>query len=149
MAVKELGHVALLVGNLEKSAHFYGEILGLTRLQYPFPPHMAFFTAGRTHHEIAMIEIGAVTQQTNETLPRQRVHHIAFKVGNTLDELRMMKSKVESAGIKVVGMTDVFYTQSIVINDPDGNEVELYIDAVQWNGELNSEVSLVPKPLVL
>ena len=59
MAVKELGHLVLYVADLERSAAFYGEVLGW---ESAFPTSLgipaAAFTSGRTHHELLLIEVG-------------------------------------------------------------------------------------------
>ena len=59
MQVKELGHLVLYVQDLERSAAFYGQVLGW---EAAFPETLgipaAAFTSGRTHHELLLIEVG-------------------------------------------------------------------------------------------
>ena len=57
MKVQELGHAVLYVRDLEASAHFYGEVLGLPSLGDAWPGARAF-SGGRTHHELLLIEVG-------------------------------------------------------------------------------------------
>src|ERR1700686_2358122 len=73
MEIKELGHLVLYVRNIERSAAFYGDVLGWKRLtssadgplgQIP----VALFSSGRTHHELLLIEVGEDAQP----LPRGR-----------------------------------------------------------------------------
>jgi catechol 2,3-dioxygenase len=42
---------------------------------------------------------------------------------------------LQSAGVTIVGASDHGITHSLYIVDPDGNEIELYIDVpgVDWN----------------
>ncbi len=60
---------------------------------------------------------------------------VAFNIGRNLDELREAKAKLEAAGIALVPF-DHEVTKSLYFQDPDGNGVELYIDASDaWRGE--------------
>ncbi len=129
MEVKELGHLVLYVRDIERSRRFYGEVLGWRELRgdmsVPFP--VAAFSAGRTHHELLLIEVGADATP----IPAGRrvgMYHFGLKVGDTDDELRAVLEHLTEAGVKVVGSTDHTVTHSLYIEDPDGNEIELYID---------------------
>ncbi|MBM3897186.1 MAG: VOC family protein [Thaumarchaeota archaeon] len=51
--VKELGHVVLYVGNLERSRHFYHDILGFKEVA-TVGDMFAVFSSGRTHHELLL-----------------------------------------------------------------------------------------------
>jgi catechol-2,3-dioxygenase len=132
MQVKELGHIVLYVSDLERSAAFYGDVLGWRRL--PMPGRgAAAFSSGRTHHELLLIEVGPAA----EPLPRGRhlgLYHFGLKVGDSDDELRDALERIQQAGVEIVGATDHTVTHSLYIRDPDGNEIELYIDVpgVDW-----------------
>ena len=39
-----------------------------------------------------------------------------------------MKAEVEAAGVNVHWALNHYVTQSIYLHDPDGNEIELYVD---------------------
>ena len=54
--------------------------------------------------------------------------HVAFKIGSHIDELREAKLYLEATGLKVDAY-DHEVAKSIYFNDPDGNMIELYIDA--------------------
>ena len=56
------------------------------------------------------------------------MYHMGLKVGNSDDELRHALATVRDAGVKIVGSSDHTVTHSLYIEDPDGNEIELYID---------------------
>jgi catechol-2,3-dioxygenase len=129
MQVKELGHLVLYVKDLERSRRFYGDVLGWTEIRgdgsMPFPA--AAFSSGRTHHELLLIEVGPDAA----TVPAGRrlgMYHFGLKVGDTDDELRAVVRELEAAGVPVVGASDHTVTHSLYITDPDGNEIELYID---------------------
>ena len=137
MEVKELGHLVLYVRNLERSAAFYRDVLGWRQVLpgegQPMSFPAAAFSSGRTHHELLLIEVGEDAQ----ALPQGRhvgLYHFGLKVGDTDDELRAALAALQAAGVTVVGATDHTVTHSLYILDPDGNEIELYIDVagVDW-----------------
>ena len=141
MEVKELGHLVLYVRNLERSMAFYRDVLGW-RMISPELPGVAFRAAafsapsGRTHHELLLIEVG----EDAAALPRGRrvgLYHFGLKVGTSDDELREALAQVTAAHVTIVGTSDHTVTHSLYIEDPDGNEVELYIDVegVDWRNE--------------
>ena len=79
---------------------------------------------------------------------RRGLYHIGIKIGDSLDELRAAKQEIEKAGIPITGMSDHTVSQSLYIRDPDGNEVELYVDNLEVNWEENPLLVLSPiKPL--
>jgi catechol-2,3-dioxygenase len=135
MGVKELGHVVLYVRDVERSRRFYGDVLGWPQIgEVRMGMPVAAFTGGRTHHELLLIEVGA---DATPIPPGRRVglYHIGLKVGDSDDELRAMLARVEAAGTPVVGSSDHTATHSLYVLDPDGNEVELFIDVpdVDWS----------------
>ena len=126
MEIKELGHVVLYVSNLERSRHFYGDVLGWNEITGE-RSGAAMFSAGRTHHELLLIEVG----ESAQAIPQGRrvgMYHFGLKVGTTDDELVAAIQEIQSAGVTIVGASDHGVTHSLYIQDPDGNEVELYID---------------------
>lgn len=129
MEVKELGHLVLYVRDLGRSRRFYREVLGWKEITpeegLPFPA--AAFSSGRTHHELLLIEVGP----TAAPIPQGRrigLYHFGLKVGESDDELREARDRLVEAGTPIVGATDHGVTHSLYIQDPDGNEIELYID---------------------
>ena len=147
MEIKELGHLVLYVRDVERSAAFYGDVLGWKRV-LPGMPAVAF-TSGRTHHELLLIEVGgdAATQPNGRRLG---LYHFGLKVGDTDDELREALARLGEAGVPVVGASDHTVTHSLYILDPDGNEIELYIDVpgVDWKSDPHLIMAPV-RPLAL
>ena len=81
---------------------------------------------------------------------RRGLYHIGIKVGNHLDELRAAKRELEQAAVTIDGMSDHTVSQSIYLQDPDGNEVELYVAADESVWKNNPAAVLAPiKPLYL
>jgi catechol 2,3-dioxygenase len=71
-------------------------------------------------------------------------------VGDSLEELRAAKKELEGAGIAIDGMSDHTVSQSLYLRDPDGNEIELYVDAAEslWKNDPAAVLSPI-KPLLL
>jgi catechol-2,3-dioxygenase len=147
--VKELGHLVLYVRELERSVRFYRDVLGWQQVAGEIGFPAAAFSSGRTHHELLLIEVG---EQATPIPAGRRVglYHFGLKVGDTDDALRDALARVEEAGVKVVGVSDHTVTHSLYIEDPDGNEIELYIDVpgVDWQSD-PSLVMTPTKPLSL
>jgi len=139
MEVKELGHLVLYVRDLSASAHFYRDVLGWRPIAdgsqgaMPFPAAAFNAPGGRTHHELLLIEVGPQAA----ALPAGRrvgMYHFGLKIGTSDDELRDALRVLRENDVTVVGATDHGMTHSLYITDPDGNEIELYVDVpgVDW-----------------
>jgi catechol 2,3-dioxygenase len=147
MTVRELGHLVLYVRDVERSATFYRDVLGWNQIlpaDGERPVGAAAFSSGRTHHELLLIEVGTDAA----AIPRGRrvgLYHFGLNVGETDDDLRAALADVEAAGATVVGASDHTVTHSLYIEDPDGNEIELYVDVpgVDWR----SDPSLIAAPI--
>ena len=127
MTVKELGHIVLYVKDLEVSRHFYGDVLGWQAIETANGLPMSVFSSGRTHHELLLIEVGPAAAPVQRG-HRLGMYHFGLKVGETDDELRAVLENLTAHNVKIVGASDHTVTHSLYIEDPDGNEIELYID---------------------
>jgi catechol 2,3-dioxygenase len=124
MKVQALGHVVIKVRNRERAERFYNGLLGIPIAARMTEPPMTFFSLGN-HHDFAITVVGDDAPSAPERAPG--LFHVAFKVGNTLDELREAKVRLEAAGLHATAFDHVV-TQSLYVADPDGNTVELYVD---------------------
>jgi catechol 2,3-dioxygenase len=145
--VSELGHIVLYVHDLDRSVAFYGGALGWRQILANRDGfRAAAFSGGRTHHELLLIEVGADAAP----IPAGRrvgMYHFGLKVGDHDDQLRAMLARLREHPdlVTVVGTSDHHVTHSLYVLDPDGNEVELYVDVpgVDWR----SDPSLVASPI--
>ncbi|MDC8446804.1 MAG: VOC family protein [Nitrospira sp.] len=143
-----LGHVVFYVKSLDRSLGFYRDLLGFKEVGRIFNGSAAALTSGRTHHELLLIQVGDAPGPPKG--PHRGLYHIGIKVGDSLDELRSAKRELEQAGISIDGMSDHTVSQSLYLKDPDGNEVELYVDADESVWKNNPAAVLSPiKPLHL
>ena len=68
----------------------------------------------------------------------------------SLVELRAAKLDLEKAGVTIDCMSDHTVFQSLYLRDPDGNEIELYVDADEAIWKNNPAAAVAPiKPLHL
>ena len=113
--VKDYNHIGIVVRDLEKCKHFYGEILGLKTIFRPpfnFPGH--WYQVGPNTQLHLMVY--------DETIPRT-MRHTALEVKDFAKALEQLKAKgvaiVEGPGKRYDGSDFLF------CKDPDGNLVEV------------------------
>jgi len=127
--VRELGHIVLYVADLDRSLSFYRDILGWPVIWPPGRYPVAGFRAGNTHHDLLLIEVGSDAEPMPEGR-RLGLYHFGVKVGDSDDDLRALLARLEARPdlARVVGAVDEGFAHSLYVQDPDGNEVELYVD---------------------
>ena len=128
----ELAHIVLYVRNLQRSLEFYTRVVGLAQAGITFGGKAAVLTGGRTHHELMLIEVGHAPGPLQGR--RVGLYHIGWKIGESLDDLRRARERVKAAGCEIDGMSDHTVSQSLYLRDPDGNEIEMFVDdpSVDW-----------------
>ena len=148
MQAHYLGHVVFYVKDLQRSLAFYRDLLGFKEVGRIFNGAAAALTSGRTHHELLLIQVGDAPGPAQGR--RRGLYHFGIKVGDSLDELRSAKQELEQAGVTIEGMSDHTVSQSLYLRDPDGNEVEVYVDGDEsvWKRDPAAVVSPI-KPLYL
>lgn len=148
----ELGHVVLYVRDLERSVAFYRDVIGWPQILGPNPGFRAAgFSGGSTHHELLLIEVGPDAA----AIPSGRrvgMYHFGVKVGNHDDDLRAALTRLQARPDlgSIVGTSDHTVTHSLYVLDPDGNEVEIYVDVpgVDWRNN-PTLIAAAIKPLRL
>jgi len=117
----------LKVSDCERAEKFYSGILGLpvcARLDQD-GMKMTFFSLGN-HHDFAVMQVSGEGSSHAESAVG--LHHVAFKIGYRIEDLREAKTRLEAAGLALQPV-DHEVTKSLYFADPDGNGVELYVDA--------------------
>ncbi len=126
MRIQELGHVVVKVRDAQEAENFYGGTLGIPvagRSAHPVP--MVFFTLGH-HHDFAVMQFGE-----NGRSPDRRtagLAHVAFKIGDSIEEFDAAQRELQVAGVVILFELDHGYTKGMHMHDPDGNEVELFVE---------------------
>ncbi len=126
IAVSKVGHLVLRVRDLDRALEFYTSVLGLhevARRDFGEGP-MAFLSSGNSHHDVALVETGEAGPA-----PGNALHHFALKVGNSIADLAAVRAALEAEGIPVHMALDHRVSQGLYVSDPDGNLIELYVDA--------------------
>jgi catechol 2,3-dioxygenase len=146
MQVQGLGHVVLKVRSLERSVPFYRDVLGLKKVGQ-LDDSMAFFAVVDNHHDIALLETKDAAPAAPEDAPG--LHHVAFKVGTTMEELQEAKDWLVSQGVEAHRTRDHVATKSIYFDDPDGNRIEVFIESDPSVWLDNPQVVATSNPLEL
>lgn len=124
--VQSLGHVVVKVQTLDRSEAFYSRVLGMPIVsRISDPVQMTFFSLGN-HHDFAIVAIGGGAPSPDPTATG--LAHMAFKVGDSCEQLDSVKSALDAAGVPILYVAERAYTKSLHVLDPDGHEVELYVD---------------------
>lgn len=144
----ELAHVVFYVRDLERALHFYTAVVGLSEKGRIFGNRAAVLSTGHSHHELLLIQVGEAPGPLNGR--RIGLYHVGWKVGESLDELRAAYRRIVDNGYSIDGMSDHTVSQSLYLRDPDGNELELFVDdpAVDWRND-SSWLDEPVRPLVL
>ena len=126
MRIRELGHVVVKVRDAKRAEDFYAKTLGIPvagHTAHPVP--MVFFMLGH-HHDFAVMELA--TDGPSPDRNTAGLSHVAFKVGDSVDEFDATKSELEAAGVVILFELQHAHSKGMHIHDPDGNEVELFVD---------------------
>jgi catechol 2,3-dioxygenase len=146
MKIKQLGHVVLRVTDVARAETFYNGVLGLpvaARLD-EHGMKMTFFTLGN-HHDFAVLQVSG--EGSTKAQSAVGLHHVAFKIGSDLDDLREAKAHLEAAGVRTTPI-DHEVTKSLYFDDPDGNNIEVYVDASDaWKTDPQRVAQIAPLAL--
>ena len=129
----QLGHVHLVVSDLDRAVEFYTEFLDLSVTERQ--ANYVFLSTGERHHDLAL----QARPEASSPPPNSRgLYHVAFE----LDTPAALRACYESLQERETEAQPVDHgiSKSLYFDDPDGNGVELYIDTrddngEQWNGE--------------
>lgn len=130
IGVKAIDHITLVVADLERSARFYVDLLGMQRVERPgfnFPG--LWFQAGKTQIHLIVEHENSGPAGWPDAPPRAgagRVCHFAFETNDCLAAVERLKA----AGVRVrgTGLRPDGYHQTWFY-DPDGHVVELFSKA--------------------
>ena len=116
-----LDHVALMVRDLQVSAEWYENVLGLTRYRVPeWDPFPVFLLSGKTGVALFPTREGEVPQEFKGK--GNVIDHFAFQVNSEDFE----KAKVWFAELQIpYEVKDHKYFISLYLRDPDDHKVEL------------------------
>jgi catechol 2,3-dioxygenase len=135
--IQRLGHVVIQVSDLERSMHFYTQILGF-KVSDVYPEDMqpggfAFLRCNTDHHAIALVGAGPGNSQHAE------LHHMAFEVA-TLEEVFRVRERLREHNVTITfeGRRRAGCQISVEFLDPDKHTIEIYwgLDQVGTDGHV-------------
>ncbi|MEH7225685.1 VOC family protein [Bacillus sp. JJ1566] len=136
-----VGHVKIKVTKLERSIQFYKEILGFDILEQTAST-AKLTTDGKTSI-LSLVQPEDVVPKQGRTTG---LYHFALLLPTKSDLANIVVHLVEK-GIRF-GSSDHLVSEALYLHDPDGNEIEIYIDRDpsewNWNGD---EVDMAVDPL--
>jgi catechol 2,3-dioxygenase len=151
--LNKIGHVALYVKDLERSARFYTGVLGFSvsdaYASDMVPGGAVFLRCNADHHGIALFPLGEGQAQHGGP------HHMAFEV-STLDEVLRARDYLRKHDVPIhfEGRRRAGVQLAVEFRDPDGHNLEIYwgIDQVgsdgyvrpaeQWKGASSLEAAI-------
>ncbi|MEE9573840.1 MAG: VOC family protein, partial [Candidatus Neomarinimicrobiota bacterium] len=143
-----IGHVHLIVADLDRSIKFYRDLLGFN-VTARFGNSAVFLSSGDYHHHIGL-NTWAGPDVTPPPEGHSGLYHFAILYPNRNELAKAFKVLWEEK-YPIEGASDHGITESIYINDPDGNGIELYCDrsSEAWPTDEDGNFILVTTPLDL
>jgi catechol 2,3-dioxygenase-like lactoylglutathione lyase family enzyme len=120
----KLAHLVLLTPDLPRMRDWYETVLQATVTVEN--PMLCFLSYDEEHHRIALV--GMPDLPPPAPGPRAGLHHMAFTY-RSLDDLLRTYQRLKRLGIEPYWPIHHGVTISIYYRDPDGNGVELQVDA--------------------
>jgi catechol 2,3-dioxygenase len=121
-----IGHVVLKVRDLKRSEAFYTKVLGLVPMGTLERPRVLFLSCNaQDHHEIGLVEIGPKAVKPKPAAVGMA--HVAFRL-KTEDELRLAYRELKEHDVPITLTVNHGVSKSVYFLDPDGNELEVYVD---------------------
>ncbi|GAB1543748.1 VOC family protein [Scytonema sp. NUACC21] len=116
MEITQCLHTAILVTNLDKAEHFYGQVLGLPKVERSLKFAGAWYQVG--HYQIHLIVAPSVPcDRQNEKWGRNP--HLAFSVA----DLDAAKQQLQDNNCPI--QPSASGRPAVFTKDPDGNIIEL------------------------
>jgi catechol 2,3-dioxygenase len=126
--------MVLMVRDIQKSARFYTEVLGLKVSDW-IGDQMVFLRAGSDHHDLALAQLPKDSADFND-LPRYSrpgLEHFSYLI-DSYEEMERSVKVLQEHGVEIVrgiGRHGPGNNLFLVFKDPDGNNVEVYCEMTQ------------------
>jgi lactoylglutathione lyase len=134
MNIRKIHHVAYRCKDAKETVLWYQKHLGMNFVlaiaedQVPSThapdPYMHLFMDAGGGNILAFFELPNAPEMGRDPNTPEWVQHIALEVG-TVAELEAAKTRLEAAGVPVIGITDHTIFKSIYFFDPNGHRLEL------------------------
>jgi catechol-2,3-dioxygenase len=131
-------HVVYRTRRFQQMIEWYRTVFDC-RVQYQNPA-LAFLTYDDEHHRVALINLDAVMPDAPAGADERRspigVDHVAYTYGS-VDDLFENYAQLKAKGILPYWCVHHGVTLSMYYADPDGNQMELQVDAFASSDEAN------------
>ncbi len=139
---RRLGHVNLVVQDVDRSMAFYKSVVGLEEAYVQPKNRAGFLSNGNTHHDIGMVESAGPLGFGR----KPGLNHTAFELENEVDLVRGHERALAEQ-VAFLRYADHDIAHSIYGKDPDGNLYEIYADVIRdWRAARHGVVTK-PKPV--
>jgi catechol 2,3-dioxygenase len=154
-AATHIGRVRLRVADLDRAVRFYRDLLGL-RVQRDEGSRVSLISAGADQtegdssasgHEIMELEERPGISRRPARPVTTGLYHVALLLPNRRELGRALLGLGQS-GYQLRGMSDHGVSESLYLDDPDGNGLEIYSDRPRsrWPTR-NGEILLAVEPM--
>jgi glyoxylase I family protein len=117
MQIMQSLHAAILVSNLEKSEHFYSNVLGLSKIDRDLKFPGIWYQVG--NFQIHLILAQTTISDTGDSEKWGRNRHLAFSVA----DLEAAKQQLIAHNCQI--QMSASGRSALFVRDPDGNTIEL------------------------
>ncbi len=138
---QKLGHVVLKVRDIQASARFYTQVVGLTISDW-IEERMVFMRCGTDHHDLALAQLPPGAPDPQPGGPG--LEHLSYKLEN-LEEIEQVLEMLKERGLEIdrgIGKHGAGENVFLVFKDPDGHNVEFYCDMLQITEEAPYEATV-------
>jgi catechol 2,3-dioxygenase len=141
-----IGHVHLIVSDLERALGFYRDLLGF-EVTAKYGEQAVFLSAGGYHHHIGL-NTWAGKGATPPPEGHTGLYHAAILFPNRKALATVLKRLLDS-DYPVDGASDHGVSEAIYLRDPDNNGIELYCDRPRetWKVDNDGMVEMVTQRL--
>jgi len=139
---RRLGHVNLVVSDVDRSMEFYKSVAGIAEAYVQPKARAGFLSNGNTHHDIGMVE-------SSGPLGLGRapgLNHVAFELETEVDLVDGYNRAIADQ-VSFARSADHDIAHSVYGKDPDGNLYEIYADVIRDWRSARSGVVTKPKPV--
>jgi len=142
-AESHIGHVHLLVSNLERALAFYGGLLGFQEVERNGATVILSAT-GQPPHHILITELPDSQPKPYRTTG---LFHVAIRLPDRYELARIFKHLL-AHDQHLQGLADHGVSEALYLADPDGNGIEIYADRPRslWSWR-NDQVTMTTDPL--
>ncbi len=131
IAPRRLTHSNYFVADWNKSMDFYTNVVGLNEAYRRPPLKAGFICNGNTHHDVAVMEF-STRYWPEKDADHIGLFHVAFEMEHDV-ALCLWYDRAVEHDVNFTVIEDHGNTHSTYMYDPDGNQIEVYVDTLkEW-----------------